>query len=67
MSSIDEYTLENEFHFGKTIHLDDFPYVLFMRQIDNELAKLNQNRLYYPDDESSFYDSRSWGFYLNCI
>ena len=38
MANIEPERLENEFHIGDNLQLDDFPYVHFMRSIDDEMA-----------------------------
>ena len=53
--------MENEFHIGKNLQLDDFPYVWLMRQVDKKLAAMGKPTLYYPDDDSPTYDGRVWG------
>ena len=60
MANIEPERLQKDFHIGENLQLDDFPYVHMMRQIDNQLVKLNQPRLYYPG-EDPFIDNRDWG------
>ncbi len=57
---IGEDRLREEFHIGKTLQLDDFPYVHFMRRIDDELCAMGTGRLFYPG-EAPFLDGRDWG------
>ena len=59
MANIDPQKLADEFHIGENLQLDDFPYVFFMRRIDEELVKLGGERVYYPG-EDSFLDGRDW-------
>ncbi|MBR4164128.1 MAG: hypothetical protein IKR11_11445 [Solobacterium sp.] len=60
MANIEPERLQKDFHIGENLQLDDFPYVHMMRQIDNQLVKLNQPRIYYPG-EDPFNDNRDWG------
>ena len=59
MANIDPKKLADEFHIGDNLQLDDFPYVFFMRRIDEELLNLGEERIYYPG-EDSFLDGRDW-------
>ena len=61
MNENDPEQMVNDFHIGKNLQLDDFPYVWLMRQLDKKLAEMGQPTLYYPDDESPTYDGRVWG------
>ena len=42
MANVEPERLQNEFHIGENLQLDDFPYVHMMRRIDNELQAMGQ-------------------------
>ncbi len=60
MAHVPAKKLQEEFHIGETLQLDDFPYVHMMRRIDEELKKMGQPDIYYPG-QNPFYDARDWG------
>lgn len=60
MANMDPEVLRKEFHVGENLQLDDFPYVFFMRRIDEILEEMGQPRIYYPG-EDPFIDGRDWG------
>ena len=61
MAHRDKKVLEEDFHIGENLQLDDFPYVNYRRRIDQELAKIGESRIYYKGDEDTFFDGRDWG------
>ena len=46
LKNIDENELKRDFHIGKNLQLDDFPYVHMMRRIDDELEKMGTKRIF---------------------
>ncbi len=67
MANIEPERLQKEFHIGANLQLDDFPYVHMMRHIDEELEALNEERVYYPDNDHPFFDGRDWGTLCNLL
>ena len=51
MAHVEPGRLQEEFHIGENLQLDDFPYVHMMRRIDNELQAMGQERVFYPGEE----------------
>lgn len=60
MMHMDPKVLQEEFHIGANLQLDDFPYVHMMRRIDDELQAMGEKRIFYPGEEP-FTDGRDWG------
>jgi hypothetical protein len=52
---------KKDFHLGPTVQLDDFPYVHLMRRIDDVLASLGQQRVYFHSPEKPFANPKDWG------
>ena len=50
----------DEFGIGPTVQLDDFPYVHFMREVDDELAGAGVERVFFHAPDRPFKDSRDW-------
>jgi len=55
------------FHMGLTVQLDDFPYVHFMRRIDEELKALGQEYIYYHAPDKNFANPLVWGALIEIL
>jgi len=60
MAHLPEARSRSELHMGSTVQLDDFPYVHFMRQIDDFLAEQGNDRVYFHGPDRSFREPRDW-------
>lgn len=67
LDSLPPDVCENELHIGQTVQLDDFPYVHYMRRIDDELIALGRDRLFFEAPDRSFRDGRDWGTLIQLI
>ena len=56
-----------EYHLGETVQLDDFPYVHFLRVVDETLERLGHPRLFYQGADQPFVDGRDWGTLLELV
>lgn len=61
LASLERETLKNELHIGENLQLDDFPYVHLMRRIDDEMAALSKERIFFQSSQKPFADPRDWG------
>ncbi len=67
LANVEEDKLRKDFHIGKTIHMDDFPYVYLMRKIDSELDKIGEKRIFADSEELPFKDPRDWGTLIHLL
>ncbi len=63
----DEAACIEKYHLGKTLQLDDFPYVHFMREVDDALEGFGRTRIFYPNNQSGFNEPRDWGALLRLV
>jgi hypothetical protein len=52
---------------GRTVQLDDYPYVHLMRRISAELRHLYEEPVFFASDETPFLDGRDWGTLIHLI
>ncbi len=55
------------FHVADTVQLDDFPYVHFMRCVDDALVELGQERVFFRGPDSGFQEKLDWGTLLHLV
>ena len=63
----DPAVIERDFHLGKTVQLDDYPYVHVMRRISEELAGLGQDPIFFRSSDQPFTDARDWGTLIELL
>ena len=57
----------DDFGLGETVQLDDFPYVHLMRRVDDELAALGKERIFFQAPDRGFREGRDWGTLIALI
>ncbi|MEK6706191.1 MAG: hypothetical protein AABZ06_10410 [Bdellovibrionota bacterium] len=67
LAGLSEQECHRDFHLGPTIQLDDFPYVHMMRCIDEQLALLNQKRIFFNNSDKPFREPKDWGTLISLI
>jgi hypothetical protein len=55
------------FHVADTTQLDDFPYVHYMRCVDDALADMGKDRVFFKGPNSGFLHSLDWGTLLHLV
>jgi hypothetical protein len=67
LASLSPEECENDFHMGPTVQLDDFPYVHMMRRIDDELAAVGKERVFFNAADKPFKTTKDWGTLIHLI
>lgn len=67
LASLDERVMLADFGLGPTVDLDDYPYVHFMRRIDQTLDEAGARRVFYPSDHDTFRDGRDWATLIHLV
>lgn len=67
LKNLSEDELKRDFHIGKNIQIDDFPYVHMMRRIDDKLAKIGKERVFFHTPEKPFKNPYDWGTLIELI
>jgi hypothetical protein len=57
----------SDFGMGQTVQLDDYPYVHLMRRIDDELARVGRERLFFQAADRPFQDPHEWGTLIELL
>jgi hypothetical protein len=62
-----ENTCRELFHMGKTVQLDDYPYVHIMRRVDELLESAGRPRVFFETHDRGFADTTDWGTLISLI
>lgn len=61
LASLSPEQCRDEMHLGPTLQLDDYPYVHLMHVIDEAIASLGADRVFYHGPTRPFRDAFEWG------
>lgn len=56
-----------DFGLGRTVQIDDYPYVHLMRRISAELRHLYETPVFFASDDTPFLEPADWGTLINLI
>lgn len=60
LASVSPDRCVSDFHMGQTVQLDDYPYVHFMRCIDDAMRKVRHAGIFFHAADRPFKDPRDW-------
>ena len=64
---LDDDVVSSDFGLGPTVQLDDYPYVHFMRRIDEVLTELSEPARFFHGQLSPFKDGRDWATLIGLL
>lgn len=56
-----------DFGLGRSVQLDDYPYVHLMRRISEELRRLDEHPTFFASDDTPFIDPLDWGTLIHLV
>ncbi len=67
MMHVDRQKRIEQFHLADTVQLDDYPYVEFMRETDDALVELGEERRFFGGNDAGFIHGEEWGTLLHLV
>ena len=67
LSTLPPDQASDEFGLGRTIQLDDYPYVHLMRRISAELRHLYEAPVFFASETTPFLQPAEWGTLIHLI
>ncbi len=67
LASLDPEVALQDFGLGPTVQLDDYPYVHFMRRVDEELGELGAERVFFSAPDRPFTEGGDWATLIELI
>ncbi len=67
MMHVDRTKRIEQFRLADTVQLDDYPYVEFLREVDDALEELGEARRFYGSNDAGFLHGEEWGTLLHLV
>ncbi len=67
LGSLSPAGAEEDFGLGRTVQIDDYPYVHLMRRISEELRHLYETPVFFASDETPFLEPADWGTLISLV
>ena len=67
LGSLSPGRVESDFGLGRSVQLDDYPYVHLMRRISEELRHLYETPAFFASDETPFLEPADWGTLIHLV
>jgi hypothetical protein len=67
LGSLSPARAEEDFGLGRTVQIDDYPYVHLMRRISEELRHLYETPVFFASDETPFLEPADWGTLIRLV
>ena len=67
LGSLSPGRAESDFGLGRSVQIDDYPYVHLMRRISEELRHLYESPAFFASDETPFLEPADWGTLIHLV
>ena len=67
LGTLDPEQAADEFGLGRSVQLDDYPYVHLMRRISDELHRLGEPPVFFASDATPFLERGDWATLIHLI
>jgi hypothetical protein len=67
LSSLNPDRAATDFGLGRSVQLDDYPYVHLMRRISSELRHLYESPVFFGSDSTPFLEPADWGTLIHLV
>lgn len=67
MMHVDRTKRIDQFRLADTVQLDDYPYVEYMREVDDALVELGEARRFFKGEDAGFQHGEDWGTLLQLV
>ncbi len=67
MMHVDRTERIEQFRLADTVQLDDYPYVELMREVDDALVEIGEERRFFVGADAGFHHGEDWGTLLHLV